>query len=138
MEIQYRRQIVDTDAMGDASSVSFKHFNPMWSFPTTSVYQNWEPMTFGMPAWHLCDDTEHDKDALVNQSPFVVFKSAVVLQALGIIQSRIVFPSSDSKGEKKNKTYCPNTWNHAYTFQYATRYADMLREAGASSLLCRE
>ena len=87
--------------LSDLSTVGFKHFNPMWSFPTTSVYQNWGPVTFGMPTWHLCDDTEHDKEALVSQSPIVVFKSAVVCQALGIIHSRIVLPSSDSKGDKK-------------------------------------
>ena len=71
-------------------------------------------MTFGMPAWHLRDDTEHDKDALVSQSPIVVFKSSVVLRALGIIYSRVILPSSDSKGEKKSKTYCPSTWNRIY------------------------
>ena len=121
----------------DLNTVGFKHFNPMWSFPTTSVYQNWDPITFGMPACHLCGDTEHNKDALVSQSRIVVFKSATVLQALGIIHGRIVLPSSDSKGEKKNKTYCPSTWSHAYTFQYAAD-ADMLRQVGASSLVSHE
>ena len=80
-------------------------------------------------------DTEHDKDALVVKAPLL---SATFLQALGIIHSRIVLPSSDSKGEKKNKTYCPSRWNHTYQFQYAADYADMLRDAGSSSLLCHE
>ena len=53
--------------LDDLETVGFKHFNPMWSFPTTSVYQNWEPMTFGMAPWHLVDETEHSKDALVSQ-----------------------------------------------------------------------
>ena len=51
--------------LSDLMTVGFKHFNSMWSFPSTSVYQNWDPITFGMPAWHLTDDTSHDKDALV-------------------------------------------------------------------------
>ena len=94
-------------------------------------------MTFGMAPQHLVDATEHAKDALVSQSPIVVFKSCNMLQALGIIYSRIVL-SLDSKGEKKEKTYCPTTWNYAYTWQYSPEYADQLRQAGASSLLCQE
>ena len=39
----------------DLETVGFKHFNPMWTFSTTAVYQNWEPMTFGMAPWHLVD-----------------------------------------------------------------------------------
>ena len=123
--------------LDDLETVGFKHFNPMWKFPTTSVYQNWEPMTFGM-APCLVDSTERSKDALVSQSPIVVFKSCNMLQALGIVHSRIVLPSSDVKGETKGKTYCPTTWNHAYQWEYAAKYADLLRQAGASSFLCQE
>ena len=47
--------MAETD-FDDLAIVGFKHFNPMWSFPSTSVNQNWEPITFGMPAWHLKDD----------------------------------------------------------------------------------
>ena len=53
------------------------------SFPTTSVYQNLDSMTFGMAPWHLVEETEHAKDALVSQSPIVVFKSCNMLHALG-------------------------------------------------------
>ena len=114
------------------------HFNPMWTFPTTSVNQNWEPMTFGMAPWHIIEATGHFKDALVSQSPIVVFKSRNMLQALGIAYSRIVLPNTGSKGETKGKTYCPATWNYAYQWQYAAEYADLLRQAGASSLLRQE
>ena len=107
--------------LGGLETVGFKHFNPMWSFPTTSVYQTWDPMTFGMAPWHLVEETEHAKDALVSQSPIVVFKSCNMLQALGIIHSRIILPSSDSKGEKKEKTYCPTTWNYAYHMAICSR-----------------
>ena len=79
--------------LDDLETVGFKHFNPMWTFPTTSVYQNWEPMTFGMAPWHLVDSTEHAQDALVSQSPIVVFKSCNMLQAFGI---GIVYSRSDS------------------------------------------
>ena len=61
-----------------------------------------------------------------------------MLQALGIVYSKIVLPSSDVKGETKGKTYCPTTWNYSYQWQYAAEYADLLRQAGASSLLCQE
>ena len=79
--------------LDDLETVGFKHFNPIWSFPTTSVYQNWGPMTFGMSPWHLVEATGHAKYALVSQSPIVVFKSCNTLQALGIIYSQIILPS---------------------------------------------
>ena len=109
--------------LSDLRTVSFKNFNPMWSFPTTSVYENWDQITFRMPAYHLTDDTDRasTKMLLVSQSPIVVFKAATVLEALGIVHSRIILPSSDVKGEKKNKTYCPSTWNHAYQYQSSSR-----------------
>ena len=110
----------------------------MWSFPTTAVYQNWEPMTFGMAPWHLVDYADRAKDALVSQSPILVFKSCNMLQALGVVYSRIVLPSTDVKGETKGKTYCPSTWNYAYQWEHAAKYADQLRQVGASSLLCQE
>ena len=120
--------------LDDLKTVGLKHFNPMWTFPTTAIYQNWEPMTFGTAPWHLVDTTDRAKDALVSQSPIVAFKSCNMLQALGIVYSRIVLPSTDVKGETKGKTYCPATWNFAYQWKYATEYADLLRNAGASSL----
>ena len=123
--------------LDDLKTVGFKHFNPMWSFPGTSVNQNWDPITFGMPPYHLKEDSDHDKDALVSQSPIVVFKAATVLQSLGIIASRVL-PSSDVKGEKKNKTYCPSTWNFAYQYHSPAEYSDSLRSEGANSLLRRE
>ena len=95
--------------LDDLPTVGFKHLNPMWTFPTTSVNQNWEPMTFGMAPWHIVDATERSKDALVSQSPIVAFKSCNMLQASGIAYSKIVLPSSDSKGESKGRTYCPTT-----------------------------
>ena len=122
----------------DLKTVGFKNFNPTWSFQLLQSIKLGIKVTFGMPAYHLTDDTEHDKDALVSQSPIVVFKAATVLQALGIIHSRYILPSSDVKGDKKNKTYCPSTWNHAYQYQSPVDYSDMLRDAGAGSILSRE
>ena len=34
--------------LDDLSTIGFKDFNPMWTFPTTSVNQCWEPITLGM------------------------------------------------------------------------------------------
>ena len=124
--------------LDDLQTVGFKHFNPMWSFPTTSVDQNWEPMTFGMAPWHLVDETERSKEALVSQSPITSFKACNMLQALGIVYSKIVLPSTDSKGESKGRTYCPVTWNFSYAWKYASEYADQLCQVGASALLCQE
>ena len=73
----------------------------MWTFPTTSVNQNWELFFFGMVPWHIVDATERSKDALVSQSPInVAFKSCNMIQALGIATAhgKIVLPSFDSKG----------------------------------------
>ena len=95
-------------------------------------------MTFGMAPWHLVDERERHKEALVSQSPITAFKSCNMLQALGIVYSKIVLPSSDSKGESGGKTYCPTTWNKSYQRQYAAEYADQLRQVGASALLCQE
>ena len=112
--------------LDDRQTVGFKDFNPMWSFPTTSVNQCWEPMTFGMAPWHLVSKTERSKEALQSQSPIAAFKACNVIQAIGIAYSKIVLPSGDSKGESKNRTYCPTTWNNSYTRPYATEYADQL------------
>ena len=71
--------------LDDLETVGFKHFNPMWSFPTT----------------------------------ITAFKSCKILQALGIVYSKIVLPSSDFKGDSEGRTYCPTTWNYSYTWKYA-------------------
>ena len=39
--------------LDDLSSIGFKDFNPMWTFPTTAVNQCWDALTFGMPPWHI-------------------------------------------------------------------------------------
>ena len=122
--------------LDDLPTNGFKHFNPLWSFPATSVNQNWEAMTLGMAPWHLVDETDRHKEALVSQSPIAVFKSCLLLQALGIVYSKIALSSSDSKGESKGRTYCPATWSKSYQWQYAADYADQLRQVGASALLC--
>ena len=59
---------------------------------------------------------------------------ACMLQALGIVYSKIVL----LQGESKGRTYCPATWNKSYQWQYAADYADQLRRVGASALLCQE
>ena len=67
------------------------------------------------------------------------FKACSVIQSIGIAYSKIVLPSSDSKGKSKNRTYCPTTWNDSYTWQYAAEYADQLRrDSRASALPCKE
>ena len=68
--------------LDDLETVGFKHFNPMWTLPTTAVYQNWQPMAFGMAHWNLVDSTERFKDALVIQSPIVVLKSCNMLRSI--------------------------------------------------------
>ena len=124
--------------LDDLQTVGFKDFNPMWSFPTTSVNQNWEPMTFGMAPWHLSSSAERSKEALQSQSPIAAFKACNVTQAIGIAYSKIVLPSADSKDESKSRTYCPTAWNNSYTWQYAAEYADQLRRVRASALLCKD
>ena len=52
--------------------------------------------------------------------------------------SKIVLPSGDSKGESKNRTYRPTTWNNSHTWQHAADYADQLRQVRSSALLCKE
>ena len=124
--------------LDDLQTVGFKDFNPMWSFPTTSVNQVWEAMTFGMAPWHLVSETDRNKEALVSQSPIAVFKACNMFQALGIAYSKIVLPSGDSKGDSKNRTHCPATWNYSYQWTHAAENADQLRRVGASVLLCKE
>ena len=128
--------------LDDLSSIGFKDFNPMWTFPTTSVNQCWDALTFGMPPWHISDDEDINqskaKDALQSQSPIAAFKATNMLQALGIAYSKIILPSGDSKGAEKKRTYCPTTWTHCYQWEYAAKYADQLSQAGASPLLCKE
>ena len=113
--------------LDDLPTIGFKDFNPMWSFPTTSVNQNWEQMTFGMAPWHLVSDSDWSKEALQSQSPIAVFKACNVTQAIGIAYSKIVLPNGDSKSESKNRTYCPTAWNNSYTWQYATDYVNCVK-----------
>ena len=126
----------------DLPCLSFKDFNPMWTYPTTAVYKCWDALTFGMPPWHIAPDNEHTakftKDALQSQSPIAAFKSTNMLHALGIVHSKVILPSGDSKAEEKQRTYCPTTWSHCYTWEYAAGYADQLRQSNASPLLCKE
>ena len=127
--------------LDDLRTVGFKDFNPMWTFPTTSVNQCWDPITFGMCPWYLNEnvDKQRSREALQSQSPIAAFKACNVIQSIGIAYSKIVLPSGDSKGEAKNRTYCPTTWNYSYQWQYASEYADLLRKnSRASSLLCKE
>ena len=104
--------------LDDLSTVSFKDFNPMWTFPTTAVSQCWDALTFGMPPWHIGENSDisksRAKDALQSQSPIAAFKARNMLQALGVAYSKIVLPSGDSKGAEKKRTYCPTTWTHCY------------------------
>ena len=125
--------------LDDLRSIGFKDFNPMWTFPTTSVNQCWEPMTFGMNPWHLSENVDkQNKEALQSQSPIAAFKACNVIQSIGIAYSKIVLPSGDSKGEAKSRTCCSTTWNKSYTWQYAAEYADQLRnDSRASALLCK-
>ena len=95
-----------------------------------------------MPPWHVGEDADinrqRSKEALQSQSPIAAFKACNMLQALGIAYSKIVLPSGDSKGEAKHRTYCPTTWSHCYQWAYSAQYADQLRQADASPLLCKE
>ena len=50
--------------LDDLSSMGFKDFNPMWTYPTTAVYQCWDALTFGMPPWHLCKDEDRCQSVL--------------------------------------------------------------------------
>ena len=122
--------------LDDLSTIGFKDFNPMWTFPTTSVNQCWEPITLGMAPWHIREDVDKQKskEALQSPSPLAAFKACNMIHALGIAYSKIVLPSSDSKGESKGRTYCPTTWSQCYQWEYASQYADQLRHVGASSL----
>ena len=84
----------------------------MWTFPTTSVNQCWDALTFGMSPWHVGrnDDLNQSKakDALQSQSPIAAFKATNMLQALGIAYSKIVLPSADSKGAEKDPDLLPH------------------------------
>ena len=114
--------------LSDLETFGFKHFNPTWSFPTTSVYQNWDPMTFGMSPWHLVEDTEHAKDALVSQSPIVVFKSAVILHAAG---------GSWTTGGGACTTGCAACWS-AVSVAASSTSANCWIHCCSSAIGCRE
>ena len=71
----------------DRTVVGFADFNPAWSFPTHSVSSSYENITFGMDASRIKKENPNPRDALISQSPIVVFKAATVLQPLGVIAS---------------------------------------------------
>ena len=109
--------------LDDLQVIGFKDFSPMWTCPTTSVNQCWDPITFGMAPWHLNENTDKQKskEALQSQSPIAAFKACNMIQALGIAYSKIVLPNGDSKAESKGRTYCPTTWNYSYQWTYASQ-----------------
>ena len=78
--------------LDDLQTIGFKDFSPMWSFPTTSVNQCWDPVSFGMAPWHLSDhvDKQKSKEALQSQSLIAAFKACNVIQAIGIAYSKIL------------------------------------------------
>ena len=55
--------------LDDLSAIGFKDFNPMWTFPTTSVNQCWELITLGMAPWHIREDVDKQKSKEALQSP---------------------------------------------------------------------
>ena len=65
-------------------------------------------------------------------------RHVICCRHLGLHTARTVLPSGDSKSELKTRTYCPTTWSHCYQWTYAAQYADQLRQAKASPLLCKE
>ena len=65
-----------------------------------------------MPPRHICEDVDKQKskEALQSPSPLAAFKACNMLRGLQVAYSKIVLPSSDSKGASKGRTYCPTTW----------------------------
>ena len=122
----------------DRAMVGLPDFNPTWSFPAHAVNSNYENITFGIDALHIKKENPNPKDALISQSLILVFKAATILQSLGVIARRILLPSSGMAGKKKDRTYCPTTWNYAYLYDTPAIYSDQLRGKGAASLLSHE
>ena len=60
--------IAETDFEDRAEKVGFADFNPMWSFPTTSVNSNYENIAFGMDESHILKDPPHPPDCLFQGS----------------------------------------------------------------------
>ena len=73
------------------------------------------------------------KRDLVSQSPIVAFKSRNMLQALGIVYSRIVLPSSDVKGETKRKDLLPHDMELCLSMGVCSQVCRSI-EAGRSQL----
>ena len=125
--------------LDDLPSLSFKDFNPMWTYPTTAVYKCWDALTFGMPPWHIAPNNEHTakfaKDALQSQSPIAAFKSTNMLHALGIVHSKIILPSGDTKGEEKKRTYCPTTWSHLLHMGICSRICGSIETGKGNSIV---
>ena len=84
--------------LDDLQTVGFKDFNPMWAFPTTSVNQCRDPITFGMSPWYLDEnvDKQRSREALQSQSPIAAFRACNVIQSIGIAYGKVVLPSGDS------------------------------------------
>ena len=126
----------DIQLLGSCQRPTFRNFHPMWSYPRAAVANNTDNITLGTETTHICPDPVNAKDVLVAQCPIVVFKATTELQSLGIITSKTLLPSSDVQGESRERTYCPTTWNYAYTYDTPAQYSDLLADQGA--LLARE
>ena len=69
--------------------------------------RNWEAMTFGMAPWHLVSETDRHKEALQSQLPIAAFKACNCHSSDRHCLQQDCLPNGDSKGECKNRTYCP-------------------------------
>ena len=89
--------------LDDLSVIGFKDFNPMWTFPTTSVNQCWEPSTFGMAPWHICEDVDKQKskEALQSPSPLAAVKACNMISCTWSCIQQDCIAQQRLKGFKK-------------------------------------
>ena len=72
------------------------------------------------------------------QCPIVCFKASTVFQGMGVIASRTLLPSADVEGQRRQRTYCPTTFNTADSYDTPSAYSDQLARHGSRSLLAHE
>ena len=90
--------------LDDLRTVGFKHFNPMLTFPTTSVNQNWEPMTFGMAPWHIIEATERSQRCIGEPNhPWLSSRVVICFKhwALSIVE--LFYPVQTTKARRKGR-----------------------------------
>ena len=113
--------------------VGWRNFPPMSSIPPGVLRDLTKNIIFGTSLTHIDEGNRNcETEALQAQCPIVCFKASTVLHGMEAIASRTLLPSTDKEGERRQRTYCPTTFNYADSYDTPGAYSDQLAQHGST------